>query len=159
MDFLGPVNTCPVGVQLGSHGFVRALGVNTKLWEKPSWANGRLFLPKARGGSRGLQCCSLGWGRRPWLSGESFKSRAQICAASLARADTVAPGASTLDRCGLVSVELKLAMGDQTFLGPPPFLLPQLPSLSHLPACSAKCSDVSTARRNALRMPRVQIVA
>ena len=135
-----------MGGQLASRGFGRAFGKNAKLWEEAPWENRCLFFPKARVGAR-LGVSSTG--APAGVVSRGFPERSsRIREASLARADTAAPGSSTLDCCGLV---WKWAIATFPFYAPS-FLVPPL-------ACSAKRGEVFTAAWSTLRKPRLQIAA
>lgn len=156
MDFLGPVHTCPVSVQLGNRGFERAFGVSAKVWEKQSWANRRLSLSPA-GGLAGSAVLRLG--PRSWA--EVFRrdlGRAQICAASLAGADT----GSLLELPPWIALAWSVWNLSWKWAGEPPrpvtFPSSPLSFLIFQPARREGC-EVSTGGRSTLPMPGLQIAA
>ena len=148
MDFLGPGHTCAVG------GWTAC---ESRLW-KSLWQEREALGGSALGEPVPVFPQSSGVGERRGVSSagapagvvsRGFPERSsRIREASLARADTAAPGSSTLDCCGLV---WKWAIATFPFYAPS-FLVPPV-------ACSAKRGEVFTAAWSTLRKPRLQIAA
>ena len=145
MDLLGPGHTCAVG------GWTAC---EPRLW-KSLWQEREALGGSALGEPAPVFAQSSGVGELRGVSSagapagvvsRGFPERSsRVCEASLAGADTAAPGTSTLDCCGLVSVELKLEMGDRHLSRPATFPFSASSFLVPPLACSAKCGNVFSA--------------